>query len=273
MAKDKDNFLMKKDWGYQFFDEEYPIDDATAGRMLKLMYAKILGIDYDPDIERSEKRTVNEWLRVINDNEEAYRKKCKRNSENVSNRWQSNENDTTVYDRIQNDTNDTTVYESNETVRIDTDTDTDTVTDTDTGTVTDTVTVSDSVTGTGSESVTETESDIPPYIPPSGRVAEVIADLNEVCGTHYRNCKANASLINARFKDGFTLDDFKCVHRKKAAEWKGTEREQFLRPETLYAPKHFESYLNQPDSRVFKSRDKPKFDANEYLKNIAMGGA
>ena len=50
--------------------------------------------------------------------------------------------------------------------------------------------------------------------------------------------------INARLKEGFTVEDFKTVIDKKVDEWKGTELEQYLRPDTLFGTK-FESYLNQ----------------------------
>ncbi len=53
-------------------------------------------------------------------------------------------------------------------------------------------------------------------------------------------------MINGRMEDGFTIDDFKTVIDKKCAEWLGDkEMDQYLRPETLFAAKHFESYLNQ----------------------------
>lgn len=239
MAKDKDNFLMKKDWGYQFFDEEYPIDDATAGRMLKLMYAKILGIDYDPDLERSEKRAVNEWLRVINENEEAYRKKCKRNSENVSNRWQSNENDTTVYDRIRNDT---TVYKSNETVRIDTDTDTDTDTDSDIDSVTGT--------GTGFESDSDSDSEIPPYNPPKGKrkrfVKPTVEEVSEYCAERQNDIDPE------EFVDFYESKGWK-VGREPMKDWKACVR-------------------TWEKSHRHRPREKPKFNTDNYLMSIAMGG-
>ena len=42
----------------------------------------------------------------------------------------------------------------------------------------------------------------------------------------------------------FTVEDFKTVIDKKSLEWMGTEREKYLRPQTLFGTK-FESYLNQ----------------------------
>ena len=73
----------------------------------------------------------------------------------------------------------------------------------------------------------------------------IIVDyLNQKVGTSYRpNSKNTVKHINARLTDGFTVDDFKTVIDKKCEEWKGTDMEQYLRPETLFGTK-FESYLN-----------------------------
>lgn len=80
----------------------------------------------------------------------------------------------------------------------------------------------------------------------SGSIAAIIDYLNERVGTHYtyRNKSING-LINARLSEGFTIDDFKTVVDNKVAEWTGTEWAKFLRPKTLFAPSHFEEYLNQ----------------------------
>ena len=74
--------------------------------------------------------------------------------------------------------------------------------------------------------------------------AEIIDYLNEKAKTSYRaSTKATQKHINARLTEGYTVEDFKIVIDKKCAEWKGTEMEQYLRPETLFGTK-FESYLN-----------------------------
>ena len=74
--------------------------------------------------------------------------------------------------------------------------------------------------------------------------AEVINYLNEKANTGYKpNTKNTVKHINARLAEGYTVEDFKTVIDKKCAEWKGTEMEQYLRPETLFGTK-FESYLN-----------------------------
>jgi uncharacterized phage protein (TIGR02220 family) len=81
---------------------------------------------------------------------------------------------------------------------------------------------------------------------PDGRVVEIVDYLNLVLGTHYKvNGKKTGSLIRSRLKEGYTVEDFKQVITKKHAEWAGTEREKYLRPETLFCADHFEGYLNQ----------------------------
>lgn len=80
---------------------------------------------------------------------------------------------------------------------------------------------------------------------------EIIGLLNESAGTRFRHqTESYRKLIRGRFSDGYTLDDFKTVIRKKAAEWKGTEMESYLRPQTLFIPSHFDQYLNQPEVRT-----------------------
>ena len=104
---------------------------------------------------------------------------------------------------------------------------------------TDTVTVTDSITGTVSDSEADTDRSRLPEI------KEIIQYLNDRCGTRYRyQTKGTQEHINARLKEGYTVDDFKTVIDKKFEEWHGTDMEKFLRPETLFAGK-FESYLNQ----------------------------
>ena len=84
---------------------------------------------------------------------------------------------------------------------------------------------------------------------------EIIDYLNEKAQTRYKATTAKTrSLINARLSEGFVVGDFKTVIDKKCAEWKGTEFEKFLRPETLFGTK-FEGYLNARQT-VQKSANK-----------------
>ena len=83
----------------------------------------------------------------------------------------------------------------------------------------------------------------------------IIDDLNSVLGTDYKlTVRKTKELINIRIKEGFTLEDFKKVHRIKFNEWnKDDKMSKFLRPETLYSNK-FEGYLNQKEIKQEKKK-------------------
>ena len=79
--------------------------------------------------------------------------------------------------------------------------------------------------------------------------AEIIDYLNSKTGKNFKHTtKKTQSLIRARLNEGFTIEDLRKVIDTKVADWKGTEYEKYLRPETLFGTK-FEAYLNQKPSR------------------------
>lgn len=85
---------------------------------------------------------------------------------------------------------------------------------------------------------------------------DIIEYLNTKLNTKYQYTADYIKRhINARVKEGYTLEDFKTVIDKKYKEWSGTEFDKFLRPETLFGTK-FSQYLNQLDD---KPKEKPKF--------------
>lgn len=76
-------------------------------------------------------------------------------------------------------------------------------------------------------------------------VFQIINYLNQKMGTHYKtSTESTKRKINARLNEGYKLDDFIAVIDKKIQEWKGTEFEKYLCPDTLFGTK-FEKYLNQ----------------------------
>ena len=77
-------------------------------------------------------------------------------------------------------------------------------------------------------------------------IEEIINYLNEKAGTKYKSTsKDTIKHINARLKEGYTVQDFKYVIDVKVAEWKGTKMEMYIRPSTLFSNK-MDNYVNQP---------------------------
>lgn len=100
-------------------------------------------------------------------------------------------------------------------------------------------------------------------------VTSVIEYLNKKADKSFKaTTKAHQRFINARFKEGYTLDDFKKVIDNKVTEWKGRvtrdgqNMENYLRPQTLFGTK-FDSYLNQKPKTPKKLKT-----INEYAKEF-----
>lgn len=74
---------------------------------------------------------------------------------------------------------------------------------------------------------------------------QVLFYLNKKANKRFKAIPTNLKFILGRLKD-YSEDDLKAVIDKKVAEWKGTEMETYLRPETLFNATKFESYVNAP---------------------------
>lgn len=85
---------------------------------------------------------------------------------------------------------------------------------------------------------------------------KIIKYLNQKTGKDFRNTKANQKLIKALLKDVYKLEDIQKVIDIKVQEWGNSEREKYLRPQTLFEPTKFESYLNQKNIEIDNSRFK-----------------
>lgn len=96
----------------------------------------------------------------------------------------------------------------------------------------------------------------------------IIEYLNIKTNSHYKySTDKTQSLIKARIKDGFSLEDFKTVIDKKCDEWLGTDFEKFLRPETLFSNK-FDGYLNQKTTSKKETKSNKQL---EFLKGVYNG--
>ena len=84
-------------------------------------------------------------------------------------------------------------------------------------------------------------------------IKEIIDYLNLRVGSHYMyRTGSTRHKIEVRLEEGFTTDDFKEVIDKMCIEWKNTDMQKYLRPETLFGTK-FESYLNREIKQTTKN--------------------
>ena len=79
----------------------------------------------------------------------------------------------------------------------------------------------------------------------SSLAVEVLGYLNTKTGKSYRtDTAAYMRLINGRISQGYKFEDFCAVIDYKVAEWgKDQKMCKFLQPTTLFAPSHFDQYL------------------------------
>lgn len=88
---------------------------------------------------------------------------------------------------------------------------------------------------------------IPPIVPHDTKreaANRIIETLNTRAEKKYRLTDTNRKPIIARLNDGFTEQDCIQVITNRVTRWHGTELAQYLRPDTLFRPSKFESYLN-----------------------------
>lgn len=83
----------------------------------------------------------------------------------------------------------------------------------------------------------------------------ILMHLNNKTNKNFKPVKANISLINARLKDGFTLDDLINVIDVKTSQWlKDEKMKNYLRPSTLFNSEKCAQYsgekIEMPKPRV-----------------------
>lgn len=99
---------------------------------------------------------------------------------------------------------------------------------------------------------------------------EIVDYLNlKTNKTFKAGSKATKDIINARYNDKFTLEDFKKVIDIKSTEWNHiplpnqSDMRLYLRPQTLFSNK-FEGYLNQVGTTTAKEPTRLKAFDNAY---------
>lgn len=120
---------------------------------------------------------------------------------------------------------------------------------------------------------TDTDKDKDIY----NNIVEIINYLNNVSWKNFKSTTSKTKdYIKARYNEWFELDDFKKVIDIKTKEWRGTDQEKYIRPETLFWNK-FEWYLNSSISNENKTMEDylsewdihwPKYILDSYWMDI-----
>lgn len=101
---------------------------------------------------------------------------------------------------------------------------------------------------------------------------EIIEYLNLKTGSKFKpTTKPYVQAIRSRLKEGYTVDDFKTVIDKKCREWKGTKLEKYLTPKTLFAPSHFDTYLNSNEMAAMTDTEKKVAELNALIDAVERG--
>lgn len=101
---------------------------------------------------------------------------------------------------------------------------------------------------------------------------EIIEYLNFKTGSKFKpTTKPYVQAIRSRLKEGYTVDDFKTVIDKKCREWKGTKLEKYLTPKTLFAPSHFDTYLNSNETATMTDTERKVMELNALIDAVERG--
>ena len=85
----------------------------------------------------------------------------------------------------------------------------------------------------------------------------VLTHLNQISGSRYQKSKTSLENIRARLRDGYSVADLQLVIDLKHEHWhENDEQYQYMRPETLFGPRKFESYLQSATRWDQKGRPK-----------------
>ena len=83
-------------------------------------------------------------------------------------------------------------------------------------------------------------------------VVSVIDYLNLKAKKQFKpTSKATERLVNARYREGYHLEDFKKVIDLKVKEWlNDSHMQKYLRPSTLFSATNFENYLEETREKI-----------------------
>jgi len=91
-------------------------------------------------------------------------------------------------------------------------------------------------------------------------IKDILSFLNKKTGKSFKNTTQKThELIQARFNEGFTKEDFFKVIEKKTNDWLNNEKmKDYLQPTTLFSNK-FEGYLNSASEIKLTTKKHPSY--------------
>ena len=96
-----------------------------------------------------------------------------------------------------------------------------------------------------------------PEVVITDQAISVLTHLNQISGSRYQKSKTSLENIRARLREGYSVADLQLVIDLKHEHWHENEEQyQYMRPETLFGPKKFESYLQSATRWEQKGRPK-----------------
>ena len=94
--------------------------------------------------------------------------------------------------------------------------------------------------------------------------AKVIEYLNQRTGSKFKPVQSNTQLINARLKEGHSLETVIAVIDRKCAEWLNDPKmSAYLRPGTLFSAKNFNNYAGVIDKPLAPQSTQVTDDLND----------
>lgn len=90
---------------------------------------------------------------------------------------------------------------------------------------------------------------------------ECLAAFNEAIGTTFSSMPAKCTRTLERFEAKYGLDAVKRMCEFKRDEWRGTNMERHLTPNTLFSPDHFEQYMQQSQKKGGNDADNAYYGA------------
>lgn len=85
--------------------------------------------------------------------------------------------------------------------------------------------------------------------------------LNETSGRHFRELDSNLSVISARLGEPeVTLEGVRLMIERQCRKWKGTDKEDYLTPATLFGKEKFDNYYANRNSKINAGTSAKGFD-------------